>query len=121
MKGTHLGEFEEIVLLTVAALGEDAYGLAIKKELEEQTGRKVTISAVHAACNRLEQKEFLAAEFGEKSQKRGGKRKKIYSVSLKGQKALYEANDLRQRLWQRIPAGSFQLRITSVAPKPYFG
>ena len=54
MKGTHLGEFEELILLAVAALQEDAYGLAIKREIEEQAKRKVTISAVHAAANRLE-------------------------------------------------------------------
>ncbi len=109
MKGTHLGEFEEIVMLTIAALQREAYGLAIKKELEEQTGRKVTISAVHTACNRLEIKGLLSAEFGEKSDKRGGKRKKIYSLSLKGQQALLDAQELRQRLWVRIPPGSFQL------------
>lgn len=112
MKGTHLGEFEEIVMLTVAALQEEAYGLAIKKELEEQTNRKVTISAVHTACNRLENKGFLSAHFGEKSDKRGGKRKKIYSVSLKGQQALYDARLLRQQLWLRIPPGSFQIDIS---------
>lgn len=110
MKGTYLGEFEEIVMLAVAALQKEAYGLAIKKELEEQTGRKVTISAVHAACNRLEDKGFLEAEFGEKSLKRGGKRKKIYSVSLKGQTALTNAYELRQRMWQRIPGGAFQFK-----------
>ena len=109
MKGTHLGEFEEIVLLTVAALQDEAYGLAIKRELEEQSKRKVSISAVHAACNRLETKGFLSAEFGEKSDRRGGKRKKIYAVSLKGQKALYEAQELRMRLWRRIPRTSFEI------------
>ena len=76
MKGTYLGEFEEIVMLSIAALQQDAYGLAIKKELEEQTGRKISISAVHAACNRLETKGFLSSNFGEKSEMRGGKRKK---------------------------------------------
>lgn len=111
MKGTHLGEFEEIVLLVVAALQADAYGLAIKKELEEQAQRKVTISAVHAACNRLETKGFLTAEFGEKSQQRGGKRKKIYTVSLLGQKALYNAHNLRQRLWNRIADSDFQIEF----------
>lgn len=109
MKGTHLGEFEELILLTVAALHGEAYGLAIKKELEEQSGRKVTISAVHTACNRLEGKGFLTAEFGEKSEKRGGKRKKMYSVSLKGQQALLDTQHLRQRLWLRIPPGTFQI------------
>ena len=112
MKGTHLGEFEEIVMLVIAALMDDAYGLQIKKELEEQTQRKVSISAVHAACNRLETKGFLTAEFGEVSYKRGGKRKKIYNVSLKGKKALHAANELRQRLWQNIPGSSFQIDFT---------
>lgn len=112
MKGTHLGEFEEIVMLVVAALQQDAYGLAIKKELEEQTQRKVTISAVHAACNRLEGKGFLLAKFGEKSEKRGGKRKKIYSVTLKGQHALQHANELRQKLWSRIAPGTFQIEVS---------
>ena len=102
MKGTHLGEFEEIVMLVIAAMKQDAYGLAIKKELEEQTQRSVAISAVHAACNRLQDKGLLSSEFGEKSQRRGGKRKKIYKVTVKGQRALTAAYELRQRLWARI-------------------
>lgn len=110
-KGSHLGEFEEIVMLTIAALQDEAYGLAIKKELAEQSKRKISISAVHAACNRLEEKGLLTAHFGEKSQQRGGKRKKIYTVSLKGQQALYEVQELRMRLWSRIPKTSFQIDI----------
>lgn len=110
-KGTHLGEFEEIVMLTIAALQDEAYGLAIKKELIDQTNRNVSISAVHAACNRLEEKGLLTAHFGEKSEQRGGKRKKIYSVSLKGQQALYDAQELRMRLWKRIPRTSFDIDI----------
>lgn len=109
MKGTYLGEFEEIVMLAIAIKQEEAYGLAIKKELEEQTKRNISISAVHAACNRLEKKGFLTAYFGEKSEVRGGKRKKIYSISLKGQKALNAANELRQRLWNKIPGTNFQI------------
>ena len=111
MKGTYLGEFEEIVMLTIAALQDDAYGLAIKRELEKETKRTIAISGVHASCNRLEDKGFLSSRFGEKSKKRGGKRKKIYEVSLKGQKALQEAYDLRQRLWNRIPDSAFQIQI----------
>ncbi len=112
MKGTHLGEFEEILLLAVAALQEEAYGLAIMKEITEQAGRKVTLSAVHAAANRLEEKGFLKAEFGEKSARRGGKRKKIYRVSLEGQYALRAAFELRQRMWQRISPSSFQIDLS---------
>lgn len=111
MKGTHLGAFEEIVLLVIAALQSDAYGLAIKKELEEQARRKVSISAVHTACNRLEEKGFLTSEFGEKSKQRGGKRKKIYTVSLLGQQALHTAQELRQRLWGRISDSSFEIEF----------
>lgn len=109
MKGTHLGEFEEIVMLAIAALSVDAYGLAIQKELVEQTGRKVTLSAVHAACNRLTDKGYLEASFGEKSERRGGKRKKVYAVTMEGQSALRAAYDLRMRMWQRIAPGTFQL------------
>ena len=112
MKGSHLGEFEEIVMLAIAALGEEAYGLAIKKELEEQSQRKITLSAVHASCNRLETKGFLASDFGEKSQKRGGKRKKIYSVTIQGQQALFEAHELRMRMWKRIPSTRFQIDMS---------
>lgn len=111
MKGTYLGEFEEIVMLTIAALQDEAYGLAIKKELEKQTERKVSISAVHAACNRLEDKGFLSSFFGDKSRERGGKRKKIYQVSMEGQKALQTSYEIRQKLWNRIPDTAFQIQI----------
>lgn len=112
MKGTHLGEFEEIVMLAIAALEENAYGLAIKKELEEQSGRNITISAVHAACNRLETKGLLSSGFGEKSEMRGGKRKKIYSVTQKGETALTDAFELRKRMWGRLPDGGFQTNFS---------
>jgi len=112
MKGTHLGEFEEIVLLAIAALQYEAYGLMIKRELEEQTARKITISAVHTACNRLEEKGYLEAEYGEKSAKRGGKRKKIYRVNLAGQNALRSAYELRQRMWGRIKPEGFQIDLS---------
>lgn len=112
MKGTHLGEFEEIVLLAIGALQDDAYGLAIKRELEEQSKRKVSISAVHAACNRLEEKSYLESNYGDKSAKRGGKRKKIYSVSLAGQTALRDAYELRRRMWDRLSPGTFQIDLS---------
>ena len=108
MKGTHLGEFEEIVMLAIAALQKNAYGLAIKKELEEQAGRIISISAVHASCNRLETKGFLSAEFGEKSEGRGGKRKKIYKVSMSGQEALNDSYELRRRMWENVPKNAFR-------------
>ncbi|MEO1448030.1 MAG: helix-turn-helix transcriptional regulator [Bacteroidota bacterium] len=112
MKGTYLGEFEELVLLTIAALGQDAYGVAIKQELTDQSGRKISIGAVHAACNRLQDKGFLKAEFGQATPKRGGKRKKIYALTQAGQGALVASRDLRQRLWNRIPPTAFDLKLS---------
>ncbi len=107
MKGTNLGEFEELVLLVVGVLQEDAYGVAIKKELEKQAGRSVSIGAVHAATNRLELKGFLDSHFSALTRERGGKRKKCYRVTLFGQQALKTAMDTRSKLWGLIPEGSF--------------
>ena len=112
MKGTQLGEFEEIVLLTVAVLYKEAYGVAIKKQLEKETGRTISIGAVHAACNRLQDKGFLSAAFGEKSKVRGGRRKKCYTVTMQGQRAAEAARDLRKRLWDQIPRAAFQFGLS---------
>ena len=103
MKGTYLGEFEEIVLLTVAILNNDAYGLAIKDEIEERVGRKVTISTIHSTLNRLEKKGFLTSYLGGATQKRGGRNKRLFEVTSYGTKAINEAKALRNNLWQAIP------------------
>ncbi len=111
MKGTHLGEFEELVLLIIAILGEGAYGVAIRDELEVQSGRKISIGAVHAATNRLEDKGFLDSKFGEVTLERGGKRKKFYKMSPLGERMLKASKDLRNRLWSRIPASSLSINL----------
>ncbi len=112
MKGTYLGEFEELVLLVIGILNDGAYGVAIKKELEIQSKRTISIGAVHAATNRLEQKGYLESEFGEITKERGGKRKKFYKVTIYGQRALKEAMDMRTRLWRQIPATSFTIKTS---------
>lgn len=103
MKGTYLGEFEEIVLLAVGILFDEAYGLNIKDAIEEQTGRNVTISAVHTALHRLEEKGFLKSRFGEASEMRGGKRKRLFSLTSAGVKSLRLAQELRAQMWSLIP------------------
>ena len=65
MKGTYLGEFEEIVLLAVGILFDEAYGVSIRQEIENQTERNVNIGAVHTALHRLEDKGYLLSRFGE--------------------------------------------------------
>ncbi len=103
MKGTYLGEFEEVVLLVVGVLHDQAYGLSINTELEQQTGRPVHLSAVHSALHRLEKKGFLSSKLAEATQERGGKRKRLFTITRAGSVALQEANELRSQLYQQIP------------------
>ena len=103
MKGTQLGEFEEIVLLTVGILYHDAYGLAIKDEIGKQSGRKVMISAVHKSLVRLEDKGFLVSHLGGATETRGGRKKKLYELTAMGKQALAKSKELRNKMWDAVP------------------
>ncbi len=103
MKGTNLGEFEELILLTIASMGNEIYAIPLKEELESVSSRAVNISAIHAAVYRLEQKGYILSFFGEATRKRGGKRKRFFQVSAAGFLALEEVQSLRVKLWKRIP------------------
>ncbi|HAA15878.1 MAG TPA: PadR family transcriptional regulator [Cytophagales bacterium] len=107
MKGTNLGEFEELVLLTVGILYDNAYSVGIQKELIQQTGRNVTISAVHSAVYRLEEKGLLHSRMSEATASRGGKRKRLFTISKAGHIALDTAQDLRNRMRAQIPKIAF--------------
>jgi DNA-binding PadR family transcriptional regulator len=102
MKGTYLGEFEEIVLLATGILKDKAYGVSIRKEIEKQTRRSVNIGAVHTALHRLEDKGYLRSKFGEASLVRGGKRKRIFTLTAFGLKALHRAQTLRSSMWLQL-------------------
>lgn len=103
MKGTNLGEFEELVLLTVAALVSDAYSVAICDDLKERTGRSVKLGVVHSVLNRLEEKGLAKSRLGEATRTRGGKRKRYYAVTNSGKAALLKAKELRDQYWSVIP------------------
>lgn len=103
MKGTNLGEFEELVLLTIAALMDRAYSVAICDELSEHTGRKVRLGVIHAVLNRLETKGLINSRLGEATKVRGGKRKRFYSITSGGKAAILRAREIRDQLWNRIP------------------
>jgi DNA-binding PadR family transcriptional regulator len=109
MNRIYLGEFEEIVLLTVSVLYHNAYAVLIKEEIAEQTGRKVNISAVHTALYRLESKGFLESKLGDAEARRGGKRKRIFNITNFGKRALVETMELRQKLWAQLPKPAFNL------------
>lgn len=99
----HLGEFEEVVLLTVAILHGEAYGVSIIEEMESRLGRSVSIGALQTVLRRLEDKGFLASEFGEATNVRGGKRKRFFMVTNLGKKELRDAKEQRLSLWNAIP------------------
>jgi len=103
MKGDILGEFEEIVLLIIGVLGDDAYGLAIREELERQTGRSSAIGAVHATLNRMEEKGYLESKMTEATQDRGGRRKRVFTITASGRRALLDSRDVRVNLWSQQP------------------
>jgi PadR family transcriptional regulator, regulatory protein PadR len=103
MKGTNLGEFEELVLLTIAALVNEAYSVGICDELEKRAGRSVKLGVVHAVLNRLEEKGLVKSKLGEATSVRGGKRKRYYSITSAGKAGLLKAKEVRDQLWSIIP------------------
>lgn len=105
----NLGEFEEIVMLMIGVLGDNAYGLAIKTEIEKRLDRPVSMGALHTGLYRLEEKGYLNSRLGKATKVRGGKPKRFFQVTAKGQKVLKEMMDNRQGLWKDIPEGVFKL------------
>lgn len=103
MKETRLGEFEEVILLLVGILGDEAYAFKLSEEFESQTKRSVSIGAVHSTLNRLSEKGFLTSEMGGASPERGGRRKRIYKITALGERILSEARDFRVSLWSQYP------------------
>ena len=112
MKEYSLGEFEEIVMLTVAVLYENAYGISIKEEIEHRLKRKVSVGAMRTALSRLEKKGFLESEFGEATAVRGGKRKRYFKVTPLGKKALDQVMNTRKQLWDSIPSVAFDFKFS---------
>lgn len=104
-----LGEFEEVVILIVAILNGDAYSVGIITEIEERLNRNVSLGAIQTVLKRLENKGLLKSEFGDATNERGGKRKRLYEVTVEGQKILDQTRDQRNSLWEAIPRLSFQL------------
>ena len=105
MKKTKLGEFEELVLLAVASLQSEAYGVEIKRELEVRLKETLSVGSIQSALKRMEEKGFLTSQFGDATAKRGGKRKRIYSTTSYARRVLEEMREIRAGLWASIPSG----------------
>lgn len=102
-----LGEFEELVLLTVAAQHDQAYGVSIFEYLTSETKKKINISAIHVALKRLQKKGYVSSREGGITAERGGRRKKYYIVTAYGKQVLDAQHDLRSRIYSKIPQISF--------------
>jgi len=103
MKGTNLGEFEELVLLTVGVLKEEAYGVAITLDIKNRTGRSPSIGALHSALSRLEKKSFLKSKMEGATEERRGRRKRFYNLTSFGVKTLKGIYEMRTEMARAIP------------------
>lgn len=110
MPKEYLGEFEELILTMVGVLQEEAYGAAIAAEIERRQDRNVNLSAVHVTLYRLEDKGLIKSIFGGSTNERGGRRKRIYTVTNAGFATLRMMKEGRTDLWKLIP----QLKMTKV-------
>jgi PadR family transcriptional regulator, regulatory protein PadR len=103
MKRTSLGELEELILLIIGVIKDDAYGVTITQMLEKETGRAVDFSTVHTTLKRLEEKGFVKSVMTGATAERGGRRKRYFTITAFGYKALGESQEIRMRLWSQIP------------------
>lgn len=109
MKRAFLGELEEVVLLTVAALQQQAYCAAITQTIDQQMARNISFPTVHTTLQRLEEKGFVFSQMGGATAERGGRQKRLFTVTIAGQRALVECRQVRDQLWDQIPTSIIQL------------
>jgi len=109
MKRNYLGEFEELVLITVASLKDEAYGVSIMNEIAHQTGRTANISAIHEALRRLDAKGLVKSKMGGATAQRGGRRKRMFTLTTSGRKVVDQTIELRVQLYNRVPGYSLKL------------
>jgi PadR family transcriptional regulator len=100
-----LGEFEQLVLLALVRLGSEAYGVAVRDEIEERTGRDVTVGAVYTTLLRLEDKGLVATRLGEPTPQRGGRRKKFYRPLAAGRRELAVSLDALRNMTRGLTPG----------------
>lgn len=109
MNENNVGEFEELVLLTVLILREEAYILKIQQELLSQANRKTAMGALHVTLGRLEKKGFLSSELGGATASRGGRRKRVYQLTAAGKTVIHQIRSTRNSMWDQAPGFSLEL------------
>jgi PadR family transcriptional regulator, regulatory protein PadR len=114
MKKYQLGEFEEIVILTIGILYKEAYGVAIKDEIQTRLSRNVSMGALHTALVRLEDKGYIKSLAGEATEERMGRPRRYYLITALGKKAMQYSKDTRNQLWDAIPKVALDVKLTGV-------
>jgi DNA-binding PadR family transcriptional regulator len=102
MADTYLGEFEQIVLLAILRLGQDAYAIPVREEIEERTGRRVARGALYTALERLEVKGCLRSRMSDPLPERGGRSRRYYTVTASGLAALRASRAALLALWKGV-------------------
>ncbi|HEY2914284.1 MAG TPA: PadR family transcriptional regulator [Candidatus Angelobacter sp.] len=102
-KRSYLGDFELMVLLALMQLGDDAYGLPISREIEEQSGREVALGSVYATLERLEGRGLVSSYLGKPTAERGGKAKRYFRVTSNGLRKARETRHALMKLWRGLP------------------
>jgi PadR family transcriptional regulator PadR len=115
MKKFQLGEFEEIVILTIGILNNKAYSVTIKDEIESRLVRTVSLGALHTALKRMEDKGYLKSYPGEATEDRAGRPKRYFEITAMGKKAMQHAKETRDQLWKAIPKTVMQANIASLS------
>lgn len=101
----HLGDFEQIVLLAILRMDKQAYGVRIRREIEERTGRSLTVGALYRTLDRLEDKNYVTSWFGDPSPERGGRAKRYFKVQPAGLRALAESKEALTAMWEGVRIG----------------
>jgi PadR family transcriptional regulator, regulatory protein PadR len=110
VKKYQLGEFEEVVLLTIGILYKEAYGVSIKREIESRLSRNVSMGALHTALVRLEDKGYLKSANGPTTEDRMGRPKRYYEITALGKRAIEYSRITRNEMWQAIPKTAMDVK-----------
>ncbi len=98
----HLGEFEQIVLLAILRLGREAYGVPIRVDIEQRTGRAVTVGALYRTLDRLEDKGYISSAFSDPTPERGGRSKRYFTVRPRGLRTLRASRRALSAMWEGL-------------------
>jgi DNA-binding PadR family transcriptional regulator len=106
----HLGEFEQIVLLAILRLGDEAYGVPIRQDIEQRTGRALTVGALYRTLDRLEEKGYVSSAFSDPTPERGGRSKRYFRINPLGMRTLRASREALTAMWEglelRVQRGS---------------